>query len=450
MVFELRRSVLRRAVIRCAGSVFLLLAATGLAPAQRNLLLVIADDVGVDRIGAYGEHPAPGRTPTIDRLAREGVLFRNCWSNPFCSATRATLMTGRYGFRTKIGRLAGPAARGLALEEWILPEVLRSGAEGAYAAGLFGKWHLAGEGQSRTHPTDSGFDRFAGTLENLRGDYDRWTRVVDGEAAACEVYATTQTVDDALGFVEECDGPWLVVLSFHAAHHPFHAPPEELHDFELAGDPDDSPGAHHRAMVQALDTELGRFLDELGPERVAATTIVFAADNGTPGPAIELPFLADHGKGSVHEGGVNVPLIVAGAGVEARGSECGALVNTTDILATLCELAGFDAQAVLPDDVVLDSRSLVPYLTAPQRPSLREFVYAEKFFPHGDGPYRLQARAIRDARYKLVTRAARGEDLFYDLLEDPFEQRDLMPELDDDQRAACDRLRREMARLVGE
>ena len=83
------------------------LAAQGLAQAhdlRPNVLLIVADDLGVDRIGAYQEHPQPAHTPIVDELAADGLLFRNAWSNPTCSPTRATLLTGRYSFRTGVGR----------------------------------------------------------------------------------------------------------------------------------------------------------------------------------------------------------------------------------------------------------------------------------------------------------------------------------------------------------
>mgnify|MGYP002638581626 CR=1 FL=1 len=72
-----------------------------------NVLLIIADDLGIDRVGAYAAHPAPGNTPVIDQLAQDGVLFRNAWATPLCSATRATLLTGRHGYRTGIGSFLG-------------------------------------------------------------------------------------------------------------------------------------------------------------------------------------------------------------------------------------------------------------------------------------------------------------------------------------------------------
>lgn len=462
----------RRQLVRKAPLALLLSVAAGAAVCQEppspidagvetkpNLLLVVLDDVGVDRIGAYREHPVPGRTPTLDALARDGVLFRNCWSNPYCSATRATILTGRYGFRTNIGRIVDGEARGLGFDEWTIPEVLEAGSDGAYASAFFGKWHLAGVGQGADHPNESGFPHFAGSLANLgkRGGYRRWERTVDGETETCRRYATTVTVDDALAFVDEAEGPWFVVLSFNAAHVPFHAPPAALHDFELEGDPDDSATEHHKAMVQALDTELGRFLSSLEPGTRAATTVVVVADNGTQNPATTAPFVPTHGKGTLFEGGLNVPLILSGAGVEARGTECEALVSTVDVLATLTELAGVDARGVVPEELVLDSSSLVPYLSEPARESDRDFVYAEKFFPHDDGPYRYHARAVRDARYKLVRDLVRGTESFYDLALDPYETHDLgaepdpqpNPEANPGQAVAREALVRRMAELVG-
>ena len=88
---------------------------SGAAGAQENVLVLIADDVGVDRVGCYGEHPAPGDTPNIDRLAGNGVLFRNAWSSPLCSPTRAGVLTGRYGFRTGIGTIIGPLVGGITM-----------------------------------------------------------------------------------------------------------------------------------------------------------------------------------------------------------------------------------------------------------------------------------------------------------------------------------------------
>ncbi len=418
--------------------VTMLTAASGMTPVvgdtPGNLLFVVLDDVGIDRVGVYGEHPSPPPTPTIDQLAAVGVLFRNCWANPICSSTRATLMTGRYSYRTHIGWWLGEDAvtPGLSLAEQTLPEVIATGAPGVYQNAMVGKWHLAGFGHGPLNPNKQGFEHYAGALTNLGPDHDpevyyAFDKVVDGLAHPVRRYATTDTVDDALriadGFADE---PWLLVVSFHAAHTPYHRPPPDLHSLTLGGDPDLTPIPHHEAAVEALDRELGRLLAGLGDDLLAETTVVVVGDNGTQNLALEPPWPAGHGKGSLYQPGVRVPLIIAGRGVPAMGEECVALVNTVDLLPTLCELAGVDAQAVIGPDVTLDGLSVVPYLTTPDLPSLHETVYAEAFKPNGQGPYTVHRRAVRDQRYKLIRDQLTGQEQLYDLAVDRFEQDDLL------------------------
>jgi arylsulfatase A-like enzyme len=422
-----------------------------------NVLVLIADDVGVDRVAAYGEHPDPGRTPHIDALAARGVLFRNVWSNPLCSPTRATLFTGRYAFRTGIGAVVSPdfAAPGLGAGEWTLPEALAERAPVRYRSALLGKWHLAGALDGADHPRALGFEHHAGALGNL-GEPDEperyfdFTKVVDGEPVAVQRYATTDTVDDALAAIERFAGdPWLVVVSFNAAHKPYHRPPEKLFDVPLSGSPDEDPVGHHKAMVQALDSEIGRLLAGLSAELLARTHVVFVGDNGTQTDATQAPFVPLHGKGSLSEGGVNVPLVIAGPAVARPGSECAALVNTTDLFATCLELCG--ASPAPPDGVTLDSLSLAPYLADPGRASLRDFVYAERFSPNHSPRPRLRRRAVRGPRYKLVLNEDAGVERFYDLELDPFEARNLLEAaLPAPLETELDGLRARLHGLVGE
>ena len=108
-----------RKLLRTTLAVGVLLAPVFPAGAVDNFLIIVGDDLGVDKIGVYGEGPSPPPTPTIDSLALEGVLFRNAWANPTCAPTRAAALTGRYGFRTGVG-VAGGAD--LPFEELLLPE----------------------------------------------------------------------------------------------------------------------------------------------------------------------------------------------------------------------------------------------------------------------------------------------------------------------------------------
>jgi hypothetical protein len=234
-------------------------------------------------------------------------------------------------------------------------------------------------------PNMHGYDHFAGTLGNLEDHFDH-ERVVDGVLTRSTRYALTEQVDDALAWILGGSGPWLCYVAFNSIHAPLHAPPDELHGVDLTptGDPTKDSRAMLDAMVEALDTEIGRLLAGLGPE-LDDTTVVFLGDNGTPGQFTLAPFDPAHGKATMHEGGLQVPLIVAGPRVAVPGAECAALVHASDVFATVAELAGVDPTDVQPPGTVLDSISLVPWLEDPGRPSARDTLVAEFFFPNGPG-----------------------------------------------------------------
>ena len=157
-----------------------------------NMLVIVADDVGVDMIGAYGESSAAPCTPNLDALAADGLLFRNAWACPVCSPTRAALLTGRWGFRTGIGSVVTNTEPGLTLAERTTPEVLTR-----YSSACIGKWHLAGN-LGNTHPNQSGFDHFSGFLRGAVNDYFSWPKVVDGQSSTSNVYTTSAFTDDAI------------------------------------------------------------------------------------------------------------------------------------------------------------------------------------------------------------------------------------------------------------
>jgi len=351
-----------------------------------NILIIIADDMGVDMVRDYdrGGSDFP-HTPHLEELVAQGILFENAWCGPLCSPTRATIQTGRYGFQTGIGRLVHPHDAPLPITEMTLPEMLDAGTGGLYDHAAIGKWHL---GHSPTAPNDSGWGHFSGTLSNLDPPfgYYRWEKVVDGQTSVSHDYATTDNVDEALGWLGQRSSPWLLYLAFNAPHNPFHEPPADLHTTEIPGPL--SPAyernrAMYKAMIEALDAEMGRLLANLSPEVLANTVIFFLADNGTGRVVIEdPPFDRKHGKGTLYEGGINVPFIVAGRSV-AKGARSRALVNTSDVFATVAELAGVDLERVMPPGVKLNSVSLVPYLKNPDRPSIRTVVFSERFTVNG-------------------------------------------------------------------
>ncbi len=383
---------------------------TGLTPPQirDNILLIVADDVGLDRVESFGTSPTAGPTPTLDLLAKYGVKFSRAYANPVCSPTRATLLTGRHGFRTGIGtnvNFDNGQTYELPLSELTLAEALTP----KYRTAALGKWHLGvtlGEGYQ--HPIASGFEVFSGSIEQLGGInspasvYFGWEKNVASGAGALQFssisYSTTEHVDDALEVIQGFGtDPWFMQLAFNAAHTPFHAPPEGL--TTIKANSASYVAIKHRAMVEAMDSEIDRLLMNLDPDVLAHTWIIFVADNGTHGRAVSDVSLLNKSKGTIFEGGVKVPLIVMGPGIVGRGRSIDALVNTTDLFATILEMAGV---VLPPEDRPEDSISLMPYLLDTAQAPLRAAAYSELFTPNGLGPPTTSIRAAIGPRYKLV------------------------------------------------
>jgi arylsulfatase A-like enzyme len=409
--------------------------------AQTNTLLIVGDDMGVDTVGIYKEGTSPAPTPNIDKLASEGVLFRNAYACPSCSPTRATMMTGRYGFRNGVGR----AGQAMPLSETTLPEILN---QVKYAHALIGKWHLGGNRVANTHPNQTGWGHFAGHLGGFFSStetYYNWRRVVNGTAATSTVYATTQNVDDALSWIKAQKTGWVCSLNFNAPHTPFHAPPSGLHTYNLAGKrlPRDRLD-FFKAMIQAMDTEIGRLLASIDSATMAKTNVIFIGDNGTGGQVSESPFPRAHAKMTLYEGGWNVPLIIKGPAVKTPGREVTALVHTVDLFHTIAEFSGLDANKAVPSTTELDGISLVPYLTNPSQAPLRNFVYSETI------SNTTHNKAIRNDKYKLIDRQS-GSDELYDLSTDAFEAKNLLSgTLTAEQKENYDRLLAEITRLNGD
>lgn len=356
---------------------------------QPNVLLIVADDLGVDVLETYalGGTNLPS-TPTIDQLAAQGLTFEFAYASPTCSPTRANIQTGRYGIRTHVGSGTQPwETAALADEEITLAEMLSAGTNDLYTSGAFGKWHLATNFVGGpTAPNDQGYDRFDGALYNLYqdGSFDffDWKRVTDGVITQSNTYATSAMVNVTRNWINATPEPWFAYLPFHAPHSPYHEPPSHLHDVDLTGaDPDSNPRPLYDAMIEAMDSELERLFKSIPPDVLARTTIIFMGDNGTPGECTEPPFAPEHAKGTPFEGGVRVPLIVSGANVTAQGRTTSALAHAVDLLPTIADLVDVDLAATMPG-VVLDGVNLAPLLTDPGAPEPRATVFSQLAYPN--------------------------------------------------------------------
>lgn len=386
-----------------------------------HILLVVLDDVNVNSLGLYMDTDGDGvpdddrsyaDTPTLDALCQGGVMFEEAWSAPVGAPTRASMLTGRYGHRTGIGGVLEDN-QSLSVNESTLPQLLDSAGSG-YNHAQFGRWGLGTEGLGdASAPNTMGWSHFAGSLDALV-DVAVWERTVDGVTETVTGYPATVTVDDALAWFgqQPRDVPWFSWLAFNAPRAPHHLPPAALHSLDLTGaaeDIQDNPEPYYRAALEAVDTELGRLLGELDGLGMQERVVIVVGDNGTPNEAVVTPYPPRRAKGTLYQGGVHVPLCIAGAGVEGPGRRSGALVHTADLFGAVLQLAGVSLGEQLPEELQFDSVSLLPLLVDDELDGLRTHLYTEHFGPSAGAA---AGAAMRDDLYKLIQFEDGVEELF--------------------------------------
>ena len=192
------------------------------ASGDTNILLIIADDLGLDALNGYSEGSIKPNTPNLDDLAASGLVFNNFWTNSVCSPTRSTILTGKYGFSTGV-RSQGDE---ISSSETSLQSYINQSNE--YATAIVGKWHLSGNRFS-LNPKDMGIDYYAGLYSGAVSDYYNWNLTEDGVVTTQTEYATTKFTDLAIDWVAAQTKPWFLWLAYNAPHTPFHAPPAAMH-----------------------------------------------------------------------------------------------------------------------------------------------------------------------------------------------------------------------------
>jgi arylsulfatase A-like enzyme len=386
--------------------------AGGGGPTKPNILLIVADDMGAEAsslyptlVGNTGAVPMPN----IESLASRGLTFDNAWASPMCSPTRSTIMTGLYGHHTGVTN-AGDL---LPTTNTSIYDYIASSSPAAYDMALFGKWHLAGNQSSNLqHIRDLGVPVFKGFMGAHLNSYFSWTLVdINGPQSAQTTYSTSKFTDLAISHIQNHNAtrpndPYFVYVAYNGVHTPNQVPPANLHSVNVGGL---QPGTVsntvpvYKAMVQSMDTEIGRLLSAVD---LTKTTVIFIGDNGTTAEVKDNGTGVRGSKQSVYEGGVRVPLIVAGAGVTRRGRE-DALVVSSDLFATIASVSGISVGQVN------DSYSLTPMLTDPNAASGRTYAFTE-LCSMGVSRY-----AIRGDQYKMLY--DNGTWGLYDLVNDPVE-----------------------------
>jgi arylsulfatase A-like enzyme len=474
-------------------------ALAGAAP-RPNILLIIADDVGIDvnstmypglvqRVARqYGpggyNHPGhmaiegrPAATPNLDRLAREGVRFTNAWAQPFCSPTRASILTGLFASKANVLNYTDP------LSQHYASFVQRLKDEGGYHTGLFGKWHLAGmPGRDASYPgmkpREAGFEFFRGNMHAALQTYWDYDYMTQDDAMPADQWRTgkpplkslpgiAQTtmsgvvqVADALEWISareqtEPGKPWFAWLAFNLAHATSQPQPSQMmvpeadtldeatrHEMAACGG---RFGSHEvgqcsgeslqRAMTSSMDALIGRILD--GVQRLDPNTVViYIGDNGTPMYGRpNLDFIDNlyitrkgRGKGTVYESGARVPFAIRGPGIAAR-RESTEYVHAADLFPTILALAGLPAPQLVPTGdgagtQPVDGRSLAPILRGRAK-TVRDpdqgYLLTESLNLMTNSTRQV---AARNGRYKVICTEKVGNSAceFYDLVADPLEE----------------------------
>ena len=424
-------------------AIFFALALSASAETPPNIVFILADDLGYMDVGAYNPKTFY-ETPCIDKLAASGMRFTQGYAAcPVCSPTRGSIMTGKYPSRFGVtdyiganrpGRLLpAPNANHLPLEEVTIAERLR---DAGYATFFAGKWHL---GDGEYSPNAQGFG--PGLIGTNQFYYPPGDEPLPNPRD--DPKTTDRIANEAVKFIDaHKDKPFFAYLPFLAVHIPIGARTELIGKYEKkkASAPPDAWGrereskvrlvqnnAVYAAMLEQLDSAIGRVLDALERNGLTGRTIVvFMSDNGGLStaeghPTSNLPLRG--GKGWLYEGGIREPWIVRAPGVTKPGSVCTTPVVSTDYYPTLLELAGLP---LFPEQH-RDGVSLVPLLKGGELKREPIFWHYPHYGNQGGSP----GGAVREGDWKLIEFYETGAHELYDLKNDIGEMHDLsakMPE----------------------
>ena len=372
-----------------------------------NILFIIADDMGKDATQGFSEGSIKPNTPNLNRMKNEGLSFNNLWVYPTCSPTRASMITGKYGYRTGVKW----ASDELSQTEKILQKYIAEETSDTYASAIVGKWHLSGE-NININPESFGLDYYAGLIRGAAQDYYQWQFYENGSVDLETEYITKVFTDLSIDWINSQSKPWFLWLAYNAPHTPFHVPPSEMHSQDNLPTYIDGldPMPYYMAAIEAMDYQIGKLLEGIPDDELDNTIIIFIGDNGTPNQVAQSPYSNSTVKGSLYQGGINVPMFISGAGVSMNG-ENNSLICSSDIFSTIAELAGVNTSEIH------DSKSFKTLLN--NEAKHRDFQYSEKNNDTDD------LWTINNGEFKLIVNANGNEEM-YNLLSDPYENNNLL------------------------
>lgn len=419
--------------------------------AQPNVILIMSDDQGYGDLGVHGNPIV--RTPNLDAMAARSAVLSRFYVSPVCTPTRASLLTGRYNYRTR----AIDTFRGRAMMDPAEVTVAELLSKAGYATGIFGKWHLGDCYPMR--PIDQGFQKALvhrgggiGQPSDPPGGEGKYTDPIlfhNGEPVAKQGYCTDIYFTEAMRWANkavDAKQPFFLYLPTNCPHGPFNdVPPEKLAYYEQQdivaarfpkaerghpiGKMDDEVQARVYAMIENLDDNVGRLMKWLGDRGLAENTLViFMTDNGRATPGYNAGMRGN--KSTVYEGGIRSPFFAHWPGTLEPGVASDKPAAHIDILPTLLEVCGVEK----PADLALDGRSLLPLLKREKINWQPRTLFTQSH--RGDKPVLYHNFAARTERWKLVHASGFGREQpppnrqleLFDMQADPFETREVSGE----------------------
>jgi arylsulfatase B len=396
-------------------------AGRALAVTRPNIVILLADDLGWADVGF---HDSEIQTPNIDRLASQGVRFERFYSFPVCSPTRSALMTARspmrYGIIYSVVRPW--STYGLPPREHLMPQSFQAT---GYQTAMTGKWHL-GHSYERQLPNSRGFDRSYGHLNGAidyftherEGGLD-WHR--NGSSLREEGYSTYLIGAEAMRIIKSRDKakPLFLYVPFNSPHSPLQAPRDVLDKYAGIADRRRRTFA---AMVDAMDTTIGKILATLDGEGISRETLVlFFSDNGGPINAGARNTPLRGAKATTFEGGIRVPAVMRWPGRIREGGTVSQVMTAMDVFPTFAAVAGVASRNSLP----LDGKNMWPAITG------------GAVTPREDLFFAVEARstiylAVHHREWKLVRQISTSDNsatnLLFNINDDPCEKNDVAAE----------------------
>ena len=372
-----------------------------------NILFIIADDLGKDAINGFSEGIIKPNTTNIDVIRNNGISFSNFWSNPTCTPTRASIITGKYGYRTGLKSVGDE----LSISETTLQEYINTQTNNKYASAIVGKWHLSGN-NTTINPEKFGIDYYAGLIRGAVDDYYQWQLSEDGSISQNTEYITEVFTDLSIDWINQQSKPWFMWLAYNAPHTPFHVPPSNMHSQGNLPPYTNrlDPVPYYIAAIEAMDFQIGRLLENISEDEINNTIMIFIGDNGTPNQVAQSPYSSSTVKNTLYQGGINVPMFISGNSISRSGTDNN-LITSTDLFATIAEITGISTNEIH------DSKSFKSLFT--ESKNIREYQYSELVNGADD------EWTISNGTYKLIANSV-GKEEMYNLVNDPYENSNLL------------------------